>query len=293
MGCANNWLIAPAVLYNNPGITKEEFVELLNETRTGDGDLKFYNFDHWKNALWNFVGVEDDSYHKGLHGLAFILGLNYSDSFNKIKWKDKDSRGFRLKPPFLSVDSYLVDGKWKTFYLVDIHTGNKSLESRIFQEIETHKFYSVSSLARKHFYFDPEFMYDFSKNEGVFSYPPKLVDHNFKEGFKWHQKEGKYFLEIENLRGFSKFFNERDFHFQSGYTDLVVTSEALKRKAWKMFTFHAYEEERTKLFFREFPEANEVYERAVWDAYTSEGAIENKMSVNEFLRFRLLSSKKR
>src|SRR3972149_111057 len=129
MGAANNWLIPPAILYNNPGITKEEFVELLNETRTGYGSLAFHNFKSWKKAPWDFVGSEDYDYHEGLHGLAKILGLNHTREFKKIKWKDKDREGFPLSSPSLWIRPFLSNEKWQVSYEVSVHIGNNNSES--------------------------------------------------------------------------------------------------------------------------------------------------------------------
>ncbi len=348
MGCANNWLIPPAILYNHPGITRDEFVELLDETRTGDGKLEFHDFGHWENAPWNFVGVEDGDYHKGLHGLAEILGLKSLE----IKWKERDRNGFPLLSPRLGVEPVFYNGKWDQKYTVDVHTGNERSEQKeaewlefkiikegdvfhdefdngylvdkvverkslpddekdfwkeqagitprglvkilgrpIIQEWEEHDFFSLSLLVQQYHFFDPDFMYDFSQREGVFSAPSTLVIHNALGGLRWRQENGRYYLNIENLP--SLFQHISPISAQSGYTDLVVSAEALKLKAWKMFAFHAYERERTELFLQTFPEAGREHARAVWAGYTSEYAKMNEMTINNFLRFRLLHSVKR
>ncbi len=356
MGCANNWMIPPAILYNNPGITKGEFAEILNKTRTGDGTLAFYSFVNWKEAPWGFTGIEDWDYHKGLHGLAEILGLHYSNEFKKIDWKDKDWQGTPLSAPYLEVTPQLSNGKWFVEYQVTVHAGNTLLEEEIaegwerekkrkgdiffgdhsckyliqeileqtpltekekkdlwggqrmdvpnfftrikgnliMEKIEYYKFCSISSLLRKFPYFDPDFMYDWSMEEGVFSAPMMLRNHNQMKKLIWRQDNGRYHLDIEPIPPITKFGNKiPNLETQSGYTDLIVSSEALKLKAWKMFVFHAYERERTELFLKTFPQAAEAHAKAVWDGYTSEYAKMNEMTINEFLRFRLLLSRKR
>jgi len=346
MGCANNWLIPPAILLNNPGITREEFVELLNETRTGDGP-GCYNTKDWKKYPWIFIGHEDKDYHEGLHGLAKILGLKLTKKFEGIEWKDRDRNGLVLKEPFFWISPTLVNNKWETSYQVDIHTRNSFLEAEmvedyswgnvkvggvfesgfdnyfvekivekrkttreerkkfreeervkapkfffriigrpIIREEENHNFCSLSSLVRKFPWFDPDFMFYLNQEEGVFLWPIKLREHNSLKGFGWRLENGRYYLNIENLPGIYQYLAWK-MESQSGYTDLIVSAEALKLKAWKMFSYHGYERARTEIFLRAFPKAARAHAGAVWDAYTSDYARAKGMNITEFLRMRL------
>lgn len=276
MGCANNWLIPPAILFNNPGITREEFVELLNETRTGYGKLEFHNPEAWKKAPWNFIGDEDTDCHKGLHGLAGILGLNFGEDFKKIKWKDDEEYELSLICPSLDITPFLINGKWEISYKVDTSV----------DELQTNVFYSLPLLLEKYPYFDPDFMYDWNKSGDIFWAPPEMWSHNRKKGLRWKQENGRYYLDIENLPGISQEISPTE--SQSGYTDLIVSAEALRLKAWKMFAFHGYERDRTEIFLETFPDAARAHALAVWNAYTFEHARKKGMTTNEILRFRIL-----
>jgi hypothetical protein len=348
MGAPNNWLIPPAVLYNNPGITREEFVQLLDETRTGYGTISFHDINNWLRVPWNFIGDEEGDYHKGIHGLAEILGLEKSINFKAIEWKDRDLRGAWLDSPDLTIVPIFSKNSWlPPRYVVEIHTGNKfydevfsegylpdelnvgdfwvdnhgrnivvkeiikqrklnKKEKRkierdeeisclvnffikvrglpFYCERESHDFGDLQTMVNNFPFFDPDFMYNWSQERGVFHEPFNLYEVNRKDGFAWKQKNGKYYLDISKLPVNFQWKPPR----QDGYLNLVVSAEALKFKAWKLFAFHGYEGERAEAFLEAFPEAKKVHEKAVWDGYTSEFAQSQGMTINEFLRARLL-----
>ena len=155
MGSANDWLVPPAILYNNPGITKEEFVDLLDKTKAGIGSLGD-NFENWKKAPWDIDGKNFD-YHKGLHGLAGILGMDYSDEFKAISWKDKDLEGFPLSPPYLEVNPFFSDFKWHLSYMVRVQIGNENPKQKEVKGWEN-KFVREGDILTDDYYF--EFLVD-------------------------------------------------------------------------------------------------------------------------------------
>lgn len=85
MGYWYHELVPPAILLDNPGLTKEEFANRIGQ-----------------------VGVEHPSiiyklYRQGVHGLAEILQLPYTHAFQekqKIRWISEKAR-LSFKPNFV------------------------------------------------------------------------------------------------------------------------------------------------------------------------------------------------
>lgn len=82
MGVADDFLVGPAILYNNPGITREEFAELLLVPQLSD--FKFKKSDPWRDFP---IGFPSTKYFGGLNGIAHLLNLEHSADF-----MDKTSR---------------------------------------------------------------------------------------------------------------------------------------------------------------------------------------------------------
>ncbi len=109
MGYAYHELIPAAILLDNPGITKDVFVQKLDQTHFTAGRVN-------SRARWSthkHQGYIDDYYHKGLEGLAVVLGLDESNpdfsqqlgSFfraNQFRWKQSDGR-YSLDPQTFDV----------------------------------------------------------------------------------------------------------------------------------------------------------------------------------------------
>jgi hypothetical protein len=97
MGYPYNELVAPAVLFLNPGITRERFVELLDNTHSSQIHEYGRNdaWDHWTEH------TQDDSYHKGLEGLAYKLIIGESDRFKKFNRPAIDQYGLQIEAPVI------------------------------------------------------------------------------------------------------------------------------------------------------------------------------------------------
>jgi|GEM_PF-1313957 len=98
MGYAYDELIAQAVLWKNPGITREEFVELLDRTHSS------YVMKYEPEQAWDYYNpdLEDPLYHQGLYGLALLLGLEYTKKYREFKMPANptiDEHGVRIMPP--------------------------------------------------------------------------------------------------------------------------------------------------------------------------------------------------
>src|SRR3989338_4495161 len=234
MGSPNDRMVPAAILYSNPGITREEFVDLLNKVRV---------FNWWMSAdkPWNYLEneqFEDWRYHQGLHGLAEILNLGQREATPPVY----DSHHLPLDPPHLSVCARKKGQGWgKPSYEVFLHVKNKIKkkivcelsasilqvdEIRYFEEcgqarvldiqsrtsngpwsyeyslllqpfeksIRQLRFSSLEQLIRQFPEYNPDYRYDFSQKEGV------LFSGGIgKDNFRWIQGSGRYFLDPQTF----------------------------------------------------------------------------------------------
>lgn len=333
MGYPYNELIAPAVLLNNPGITKEEFVELLDQTHSSS--MKYYKSDE----DWDFYDpeLEDNTYHRGLEGLAYLLGIELSEQARELA-KDKiDKFGLSIHAPFFFCLEKEKQLKTGCKYELYIHEENIVEEPKrvrelswgklgigdIWQEVMTGdeegivtKIFSETSLIEgingEEFEGGPEWEYDLEikpiygkfKRELIktdsdlwkrfpFSHPDEKYDWSQKNGFLysglmgrqnflWLNKNSKYYL---NKKTFDKipaglWINSMRF----GYTDLILTSEAIKNNAWKILSYKGLR--HFPDFMHSFPESMKTYEKAIWDSHTSLYAKKKGMKTSDLLRMR-------
>jgi len=108
MTCACDNLIIPVLLMNNPGVTREEFFRLIEQTPVtrlldrNKGDTP-----------WDLNGASCKriEVYEGLEGLAKIMGINPTDQFNEFQRFRKDENGLSIGPPDMSrfYDWFLED----------------------------------------------------------------------------------------------------------------------------------------------------------------------------------------
>lgn len=108
MGAPNHELIPAAILYEHPGLTRDEFIQALDDTRCCDMLTCSPQCD------WNDYGGEheNDTYHRGIFGLAEILGLQrtrYKTLFQQMC----DETGFNQMPRYFSIVSRKENEQWK------------------------------------------------------------------------------------------------------------------------------------------------------------------------------------
>ncbi len=80
-------LIIPALLMQNPGVTREEFIKLIVGARISGGAVIVTEKDPWDLdglALGGHFGKRKESY-EGLEGLAKMMGLRYTPAFRKFQ----------------------------------------------------------------------------------------------------------------------------------------------------------------------------------------------------------------
>ena len=120
MGDSYTELIPAAILYNNNGLTREEYAKQIF-------DLRKVLFDRYQ----------------GLHGIASILHLNYTDKYTSFKNSEKekiDSFGLQINPMIFHTVScktkYLGENTKLIFYKTLHYSVNEHLENILGKEEE-------------------------------------------------------------------------------------------------------------------------------------------------------------
>ncbi len=339
MGYAYNCLIVPAVLFDNPRITREQFVALLDKTHSS------WIREYPSEAPWDsFYPDEDDENHHGLEGLAQLLGLEHSSGYNSFQKQKLDENGLTIGAPWLlHVDK--EDEKAGYKFEVNVHEKNVFEEPRleescswgklkvgdvwkdtmmgsgrgivlkIFKEKKYKKRRSddddpSDSPSPGYFYkmmikpfhgkgrrdlfksegelwkiwpqFNPDFMFDWARGEGIFQCADRLNFARKKEQFRWVQTGGKYNLDAQTLDEIPASWGCGG---SLGYTDLILTAEAVNHQAWKLLSYKGLK--HFSQFLKDFPDARARYGRAIWDSHTSLSAKMQGMTHTELLRYRL------
>lgn len=253
-----NDLIAPALLLRNPGVTREEFVQLLDNTHSSSYEYEpEYAWDYWDNEL------QDKIYHRGLNGLASILGLEESIEF--IKFQQPRMEGnHRISAPEMFPAR---EGRSHRF---EVTTYDKNTQKE-------EKFNSEEELYTKWPQFNPEFRMDWTQEGGSFNIGCFGID-----TFLWLNKKGKYYLDTQTFDRIPASFRSS---LSMGYSDLILTAEAIKHKAWKMLSRNGMD--YFYQFLDDFPGVAPIHARSVWDAQTSISAKMQGMTYSEFMRHRL------
>ena len=340
MGYPSAALIPPAILLENPGITREEFVELLN--RTHCTILNSFENIQLKTLKGLPPKFDYEGHHLGLHGLARVLCLQRQDIGEESKPTEIDRKvtaptQFGIKgrikrkewkgPVYYINYPQAILGKTETltivtkgrrrmkpcpnFRLIDYpeKTNMPFFPDRLSQiygvtitdvknqrgglttfkvrkaidQSRIEKFPSLESLLEKHPKFHPDLMYDFSQSQGEFTW---LDNYAEKGHFMWKKEGNRYYFDqdcFDRMREGPR----ADPRTLYGYTCLILTTEAIKHKAWKFLSWRG-RLDKTNDLLKEFPDIYKRYARAVWDSHTSLYAKSKGMTHSELMRLRLL-----
>ncbi len=329
MGYPYNKLIAPAILRDNPGITKEQFIELLDQTHS----TSLHEYE--KTSSWSSYkpNYEDMVYHNGLEGLANLLNLKLRRKFNSFTKPRVDEHGLRVRAPELipgETTNYTI-GKdavrkpqitlhkknvvekpkrikslsWDKLKIGEVWEhcmgGDRGIVLKIIKEkklrdddedddsegpkyeytmiirpfhgkYEIKKYESMEEVIKEWPQFDPLFKYDFEQEKGHFS---------SAKDFLWEQKDGRYYLNPETFNKIPESFRIT----RAGYTDLILTAEAIKYKAWKLLSRRGLK--HLEDFLNAFSDSRKRYDQAIKDSHTSLYAKGEKMTLSELLRMRV------
>jgi hypothetical protein len=311
MGVPYHELIPAAILLDSPGLNREELGEKLQEAQYSAGQVP-------ENAPWD---ASEDGKSFTPEDLPRILGLRYSETFQQFQEPGKDTNGMPLSAPNLETDFQVAEGSLlakrykvishignslgelislptdsstiragdtasyidnyleETNYFVRSVDGNRAQVQEITALIKTETFETLEDLYRVWPQYRPENMFDFSQTNGRFN-------SGWSEGFLWKLADGKYYLDEATLDQIPAGFSIRD--LTMGYTDLILTAEAIRHGAWKLLSYRGLS--HLGDFLREFPDSRARYEKAVWDSHTSLFAKKREMTYIDFLRMRLIPS---
>jgi hypothetical protein len=329
MGAFNTALVPAAILYDNPGITKEEFAKLLNKIiYNADSSLSVNDLEEKINP-----GFESKTFHRGLFELSELLGLRSKKEFElcynpnykeylKDMYLDFESpliiqarRGKNkwLSPLYIiqtSVDEIVLDefknqqsffhfkprknNYFKNFYDDEQKDKTKKKISKIHsikkEIIKGYKRYDVNydyqvvgynpnievyeslkGLIKKHPKYNPDTCIDWNKEEGVFLVRLSgLINRNVI----WQRIDDRYFL--KNPMDLSEY----------EYTSLIITAEAIRKKAWGLFQFHGYD--LTQKFLVENEDSQRRHTQAIIDYGLYQIAKKRNMRNSEYLKYRLM-----
>lgn len=163
-----------------------------------------------------------------------------------------------------------IDPVYQYYYTLELTLAEPILKVEIYRtEDELYKAWPQ---------FGPEFKYDFDQPRGQFEVSRTA------SRYMWLNQGGRYYFDPSSFDQMDAGFrtNEDRSYLQYGYTDLIVTAEAIKKRAWKLLSRRGRDFVRD--FFTDFPDSRERYEQAVWDAHTSLAAKKKGMSNTQFIR---------
>ncbi len=334
MGYPNGDLILPAILYMNPGKTREEISKLMDKVKASPNHI-FKNSDPWE-----IYGGGDSDLHMGLEGLTSLLHLNWSKEFRRFRKSKKDENGLEIESPEYIIDYDTLEAKvivhekniikepkriegnsLEPLKINDIFKevfhypiGDEGIVTKIYSEecytqdnlfngqpvytydmeikpiiriYEVEKSNSREELWKKWPQFNPINRFDWSREKGSFGSVGRGAH---LQAFNWIMKNGKYYLDEKSFNIMPASISSENhlsvFDNRWGYTDIIINIEAIKNKAWKIFSYE-HDKNFNNDFLRDFPSAKKAYDKAVWDSHTSIYAKNNNMSTSDLLKFRI------
>jgi hypothetical protein len=329
MGYAYTDLIVPAVLYSNPGLKRENLLKLLKEVHFSwmreysreekwnkyYPDEEDHTFDSGLESIASVLNLpktrkfkEFQKYKRDENGLRvdapFLIGYDYKNqkfevvvheknilekeknvyheiSFGKVSEGDNFAGGIVKK--ILREEDFGNEQEEDEFDFDRGPTHEYDVRIIPIKSVRTSDtFYSEKDLYAKYPLFKPDNKYVWSKNKG------KISTGLLSDGkYFWKKEKGKYYLDEKT---FEILCEDSRKGFSFGYTDLVMTSEAINKKAWKLLSYRGFI--HIGDFLKDFPSSNLIHKKAVYDLYLSIFAKKNKMTNSELLRYRLMNPQK-
>jgi hypothetical protein len=152
-------------------------------------------------------------------------------------------------------------------------------------KIKVKQYRSIDALTKDYPMFNLDFMFNFNQEEGIIS------TDCYDSKFYWKKKDDKYYLDKEktfdNICAAMRFdFKPGKLGMELGYTDLILTEEALKHKAYWLLDWRG--KDKLPAFIEKFEDSKNKYGLAIWDSHTSLFAKSSGLTNNELLRYRML-----
>jgi len=330
MGNPYNDLVAVAVLYLNPGITKEVFVELLDQTHSS-----FYRNYGAKDGLCDYNPTADDErFHNGLVGLARLLKIELTSEYTSFITPKTDEYGLALRPPSLedvhdegntrfkvivqeghelSKPETVFDASHERPTIGKIWDDDALYETGFIDEIvevkeippnpelldygdpevlfesvlmvrkitgkyKIHRYQTKEKALVEWPLFDPKNQYQWNQRAGIFH----LGDRHGSDDFTWCQEGDRYYFDLNTYDQIPISLADSG---KYGFTDLLMTVEAIKLGAWKVLSNKGFK--FLGEFMERYPDVLEIWKRGVYDWGISMYAKSVGMSTRDMLRFRL------
>jgi hypothetical protein len=329
MGYANIYHIAPAVLHMNPGVTRDEYLHLLNQTHGSSYPFHFET-EPEKIPLTFFNEKEDDFYFHSLEGLASLLELGRSKEYEEFQKTKFDEDGIPIETPYWYPR---ISGKGTfTLFFNEKNETKEIIENVITKQTSTIKINDVlnfndnefpnvlvkkinkktfNGLITEYGDFDhkkvPLYKYDLyvlpfrkiqrkiiynSKEELFNAWPIFSPD---KE-FNWAKEKGSFKGLFNSLRDYQWIKKDNKYYLDEITFDKISASEyrmlILTEEAIKDKVWKVFSYKGDIWFgqyLKEYPLARKVFEKACIDSHYSIYAKQNNMSHSDLFRMRALN----
>ncbi|MGV8172445.1 MAG: hypothetical protein ACP5OA_07170 [Candidatus Woesearchaeota archaeon] len=157
----------------------------------------------------------------------------------------------------------------------------------IHSKTQRKQYRNIDALTKDYPMFSPDFMFNLNQGEG------KISTGAYDSKFYWKKKDDKYYLDKEktfdNICAAMRFdLKSGIFGIELGYTDLILTQEALKHKTYWLLDWRG--KNKLPAFIDKYEDSRAKYGLAIWDSHTSLFAKSAGLTHAELLRLRMLGS---
>jgi len=163
----------------------------------------------------------------------------------------------------------------------DIPAAQIVIAREVYQRFRVDEFRTLSALLEHFPQYAPYTLFDFSQDSGeLYAGAPYKFPHDLKPGIKWLRKGDKYYLDIEDIF-------RRD--FEDPYSSIILTAEAIKKKAWHCF-YWCHGDEREPRDFRfqlDHPSSLKRRSREIYNWWLAKQAVRKNLTNTEWMRERL------
>lgn len=316
MGAPNYELIPAAVLLENPGLTRDEFIHELDQTHSS------YVHHCDVSDSWGEYGGkrESDINHRGIFGLAHVLNLDRTTYRTKMEQLMSDT-DVHVSAESFTVKGKKKDGKWvEPDYIFKLHSAHEMKVRQPYLYMPGDRPYKRGDIcfdmAGRNIYVDkvlrvhgpypvstrdtePPYHTDILgreigevySEEIYSSYAELIKKRPDVDPFKMYnfEQERGHFAGFPNdapwLQTDGKYFldtqklwNEKR---ETLYTSIFITAEAIRLKAWNLLCYDGGR--NVQRFFADFPEAQQRHADAAMSWWVTHLAQNEQLTQTEYM----------
>lgn len=327
MGIPFNELLVPAVLLDNPGITREEFIRLLGTLKPAMPTIytapTLYNlaevlhlsntaaFTAFRNSQKDpVVGYLREDFNPRCSHQDYSINHCVFTTSHTFEPEDVFEEEFLEIPEIgihcssydttlitevLSAERYANDDFYPEGYCHSVRFKGQ----RVLFDIKHRTFPTLEALIEAYPQYHPDAVYDWMQPFGSLHPGYPVVD---KTEFRWLQQDGKYSLDVPWLCNHTPPQRQWPRWMEWSYTDLLLTAEAIRTETWHALdylhdgipmTLHLKDRNYSEPAFDSIlknPQSRKRYETAVWDSHTSLYAAARQYTITELLLLRMLGT---